>query len=105
MVDIISPTSRRNGRGFRIRFHAVDLRARNDHLAGFFERALFSIILRLVLESILNEIGKRSVMNPLNIDPFLVTIIDTGFKHLADSLRKVRGLPRSIVAVAVRLLC
>ena len=57
-----------------------------------------------MLESILDEIGERRVMHPLNIDPFLLTIIDTGFKHLADCLRKVRRLPRSIITVAVRLL-
>ena len=57
-----------------------------------------------MLESILDEIGERRVMHPLNIDSFLLTIIDTGFKHLADSLREVRRLTRSIITVAVRLL-
>ena len=57
-----------------------------------------------MLESILNEIRERRVMYPLNIDSFLLTFIDTSFKHLADSLRKVRRLSRSIVAVAVRLI-
>jgi hypothetical protein len=57
-----------------------------------------------MLESILNKIGERRLMDPLNIDSFLLSVIDTGFEHLADSLRKVRRLSGSIVTVAVRLL-